>query len=100
MPARPARLLCAGEDLALLETRCAVLKTEGYKAQAAIVEEAEILLRTDVSDLVIVSAWLTDWERGSILSAAGKTPALVLTDLVLADKLLHQVEHLLSGDAD
>jgi hypothetical protein len=44
---------------------------------------------------VIVSAWLEEWEKGQILTAAGKTPALVLTDLTLADKLLAEVERML-----
>jgi hypothetical protein len=44
---------------------------------------------------VIVSAWLEAWEKGQILTAAGKTPALVLTDLTLAEKLLAEVERML-----
>jgi hypothetical protein len=38
---------------------------------------------------------LEEWEKGQILTAAGKTPALVLTDLTLADKLLAEVERML-----
>jgi hypothetical protein len=38
---------------------------------------------------------LEEWEKGQILMAVGKTPALVLTELTLADKLLAQVERLL-----
>jgi hypothetical protein len=57
--------------------------------------EAETLLRAEEFDLVIVSAWLEEWEKGQILTAAGKTPALVLTELTLADKLLAEVGRLL-----
>jgi DNA-binding response OmpR family regulator len=93
---RPARLLCIGKDPDLLRTRCAVLSQSGYDAQAVMLEEAESLLRTSEFDLVIVSAGLSAWERGSILLAAGKTSTLVLTELTLADDLLAQVERLLS----
>ena len=91
-----ARLLCVGNETDHLPTRCAVLNRSGYNAKSAVMPEAETLLRTEEFDLVIVSAWLDEWEKGKILTAAGKTPALVLTELTLADKLLAQVERLLS----
>jgi uncharacterized protein YcbX len=46
-------------------------------------------------DLLIVSAYLAEWETARILAAAGKTPALVLTELTLADDLLDKVERIL-----
>jgi DNA-binding response OmpR family regulator len=95
MPTRPARLLCVGEEPELLQTRCVVLSQSGHNAQSATLEEAEILLKTSKFDLVIVSAWLSEWERGRILAAAGKTPVLVLTGLTLAEDLLAQVARLL-----
>jgi DNA-binding response OmpR family regulator len=95
MPSRPARLLCVGKEPELLEIRCAVLESAGYDAQAVTLEEAESLLRMSEFDLVIVSAWLSEWERGRILAAAGETPALVLTELTLADKRLAKVERML-----
>jgi hypothetical protein len=52
-------------------------------------------LRTEEFDLVIVSAWLGEWDRGVILSTARKAPALVLTELTLADKVLAQMERML-----
>jgi hypothetical protein len=95
MPSRPARLLCIGNELDHLETRCAVLSRSGYIAESAALQKAEALLRTEKFDLVIVSAWLSEWEKGKILAIAGKTPALVLTELTLANKLLAEVERLL-----
>jgi DNA-binding response OmpR family regulator len=95
MPTRPARLLCVGKELELLQTRCAVLNQSGYDALAATLEEAQILLHTSKFDLTIVSAWLSEWERGRILAAAGKTPSLVLTELTLAEDLLAKVERML-----
>jgi DNA-binding response OmpR family regulator len=94
---RPARLLCVGKDPELLRTRCAVLGSAGYNAKSAVLPEAETLLRTQEFDLIVVSAGLSDWERGRILSAAGKTPTLVLTELTLADDLLDEVTRLLAG---
>jgi hypothetical protein len=90
-----ARLLCVGNDQDHLPTRCAVLSYSGYNPKSAALPEAEALLRTEEFDLVIVSAWLDEWEKGKILATAGKTPALVLTEFTLADKLLAQVERML-----
>jgi hypothetical protein len=87
----PARLLCVGNGVDHLQTRCAVLGSAGYNAKPAALPEAEALLRTEEFDLVIVSAWLSDWERGRILSAAGKTPTYVLTELTSPEDLLAQV---------
>jgi hypothetical protein len=86
------RLLCAGTDLALLQTRCAVLSRSGYYAQPATLAEAEGLLRHEEYDLVIISALLSDQEKAHMLSVAGKTPAYVLPGFVLADELLNQVQ--------
>jgi hypothetical protein len=80
MTSRPARLLCVGEDLKLLQTRCAVLERNGYRGQSAMLPEVEDLLRSQEFDLLIVSAWLSEREKAKILITAGKTPALVLTN--------------------
>jgi hypothetical protein len=56
-------------------------------------------LRTEQFDLVVVSAWLEEWEWEQTLAAAGKTPVLVLTELMLADDLLAQVERQLVAAA-
>ena len=96
MPSRPARLLCVGKDPGLLQSRCAILSHSGYDAVSATVPEAEALLRTEVFNLVVVSAFLDEWEKGRILSAAGKTSTLVLRGLTLAPELLGEVERLLS----
>jgi hypothetical protein len=96
MTSHPARLLCAGIDPGLLQTRCAVLQQGGYHAQPATVADVGILLRVQKFDLVIVSAWLDEGERGCILAAAGETPTLVLTELTPAEQLLAQVKRLLS----
>jgi hypothetical protein len=96
MPSRAARLLCAGKETDLLQSRCAVLRYSGYEAQAASLTDAEILLHREKYDLVIISACLSEWERGRILSAARKTPTYVLRGLTFAPEMLAQVGQLLS----
>jgi hypothetical protein len=78
------RLLCVGKDFDHLRTRCAVLSQSGYDARSATVPEAELLLLTEEFDLIIVSAFLDEWEKGRVISAAGKVPTLVLRGLTLA----------------
>ena len=92
----PARVLCIGNEMDHLQTRCEVLRSAGYTATSATMEQAQILLRTQNFDLVVVSAWLSESERESILAAAGKTPTLVLTELTLAKPLLALVESVLN----
>jgi DNA-binding response OmpR family regulator len=96
MQSRPARLLCVGEEPDFLRTRCAVLSHSGYDAKSATVAEAEILLRTEEFDLVIVSAFLSQEEQASVISAAGETPTLVLEGVTFPPQLLAQVERRLS----
>jgi DNA-binding response OmpR family regulator len=100
MPAKPARILCVGRELYLLETRCAVLTQSGYDARSAALLEAEDLLRTEKYDLVIVSALLSDDERSRILTAvAGSSPILTLTGMTFASELLSEVERTLTLSA-
>src|SRR5216684_8760998 len=92
MVSRPARILCVGNDSDLLLTRCAVLSKAGYESRSATVSEAEILLRMERYDLVIVSAFLSLHERHRTVSAVGDGPILVLNGLTLAPELLAMVE--------
>jgi hypothetical protein len=92
MVPRPARILCVGDDSDLLLTRCAVLGKAGYETRSATVSEAEILLRMERYDLVIVSAFLSLHERHRTVSGVGDGPVLVLNGLTLAPELLALVE--------
>jgi hypothetical protein len=94
MTSRPARLLCVGKQS--LELRCAVLATAGYDAKSADIAEAEVLLRTEKFDLIIVSAFLTQGEIDRVTSAAGETPTLVLEGIAFARELLFEVDRRLS----
>ncbi len=69
MPSRPARLLCVGNGVVHLQTRCAVLGSAGYIAKSSPVLEAETLLQSEDFDLVIVSAWLSKCEQDKTLAA-------------------------------
>jgi hypothetical protein len=94
-----ARVLCAGKDLHLLKIRCTVLIQGGYDAIPAILSGAETLLRTQVFDLVIISAWMTNSERNGIFFAAGKTTTLSLEGFTFAYDLLAKVGKLLPPPA-
>lgn len=99
MPSRPERLLCVGNELDHLESRCAVLATAGYDAKSTTVAEAEVPLSTKRFDLVILSAFLSQEDKISVISAAGETPTLVLDGVTFPRELLDQVERLLSSTA-
>jgi hypothetical protein len=94
MPSRPARLLCVGKEY--LQLRCAVLASAGYDAKSANVAKAEVLLRTEEIELVIVSAFLSQAERNRVNSAAGETPILVLEGIACPPELLAKVERRLA----
>jgi hypothetical protein len=90
MPSSPARLLCIGEEP--LKLRCAVLASAGYDAKSATVAEAEILLRTEKFDLVIVSVFLSQEERFRVTTAAGDTPTLMLDRVMFPVELFAEVD--------
>jgi hypothetical protein len=54
MPSRPLRLLCVGNGVDHLQTRCAILGSAGYKAKSAALPDAETLLRTEEFDLIML----------------------------------------------
>jgi hypothetical protein len=92
MPSRLARLLCVGKELDHLRSRCAVLESAGYDAKSAPVAEAEVLLRTEKFDLIIVSVHVSQDELSRVTSAAGETPILVLEGITFPAELLAKVE--------
>jgi hypothetical protein len=94
------QILCVGIDHVLLESRCAVLASQGYRARAVLFPEAKELLSSAVFDLVILSARLSAKEKRSILAvipAASKT--LVLEGLIPPPVLLRKVSELFSPHA-
>jgi hypothetical protein len=94
---RPMRILCVGMDRTLLDSRCAVLASQGYDARPIQFAEAEELLKTAVFDLVILSAMLSLEEEKRILAAVpGATKTLALESLVTPPDLLRKVAALFS----
>lgn len=90
MPANQTQILCVGNDPNLLEIH-GVLERAGYPSLPASIEDAEVLLRTEKFELVILSTGLSDDENGRILYVAGDTPALVFPELTLPQDLLSEV---------
>lgn len=50
------KILCVEADLAVRESRCAVLNKSGYDPTAASSQVADILLRIQNFDLIVLSA--------------------------------------------
>jgi DNA-binding response OmpR family regulator len=93
---KPPRLLCVGKESDLLETRCTVLKYNGYDARSASLWEAETLLSQEAFDLVIISATLNVGETGRVVSAVGESRTIVLRGVTFARDLLAEVERRLA----
>lgn len=91
------RILCVGIDRILLETRCAVLASQGYDARPVLFAEAEELLKTAAFDLIILSAMLSLGEKRRVLAVVpGATKTLALESLVTPSDLLRKVAALFS----
>jgi CheY-like chemotaxis protein len=50
-----AKILCVERDVAVLDARCAVLKYAGYNTASASPKVAEVLLRSQKFDLIVLS---------------------------------------------
>jgi DNA-binding response OmpR family regulator len=85
------RILCIERDLSVLDSRCGVLKHNGYDAYAASLKISELVLAGQSFDLVILSAGLTDPEKLQVAQAAGSTKTMVLDGLTMPSTLLTEV---------
>jgi hypothetical protein len=74
-----ARVLCVEFDQAVLDSRCAVLKHSGYDVVSASPQGAEIALRSQKFDLVIVSA-LSDHDLHRIINFSDGADVLVVDE--------------------
>lgn len=92
------RVLTVGTDVGLLTTRQALLVSRGYDSLIATPEDLDEKLRSAKFDLVILSAMLSQGEKGHILAKlpAGTRP-LVLETLVWPNELLRMVAETLGG---
>jgi hypothetical protein len=90
-----AKILRVEPDVAVLETRCAVLNVSGYNAAPASSHLAEIVLRSQKFDLIVLSA-LGDSDLLRIINFADGAEVLVLEGLTLPSELLFLVSHRLN----
>jgi hypothetical protein len=72
-----AKILCVEIDANLLERRCAALRASGYDVFSASPRTAEVVLRGQKFDLVIVSA-LTENDQTRILNLADGAQVMTL----------------------
>jgi hypothetical protein len=89
------KILCIESDLAVRETRCAVLNKSGYDATAASSQLADIVLRIQKFDLIVLSETSDcDWHR--TFNLADGADVLVLEGFTMPLELLWLVEERLS----
>jgi DNA-binding response OmpR family regulator len=84
------KILCVESNLAILESRCAVLKASGYDAASATPQAAETVLRSQTFDLIVVSR-LSDSDLQRVDSLAGGADMVVLGGLTLSSEMLFLV---------
>ena len=84
------KILCVEPDLAVRESRCAVLKCSGWDATSASPQVAEIVLRGQRFDLLVVSA-LNDRDLHRVINLSDGAEVLVLEELTTPSELLSLV---------
>jgi hypothetical protein len=89
------KILCVELDVAVLESRCAVLKTSGYDPASASPQLAELVLSSQKFDLIVLST-LSHYGQHKILYLADGTDVLTLDGLTLPSELLSLVAERLS----
>ena len=85
-----AKILCVELDAGLLKSRCDVLKYSGYDAASASPPVAEIVLRSQKFDLIVISR-LSDFDLHRIINLADGADVLVLDELTMPSELLSLV---------
>jgi uncharacterized protein with PIN domain len=72
-----AKILCVEPYLAVLESRCAILKYSGYDAVSASPQLVEIVLRSQNFDLLVLSnlSKLTRWRKNILSSQKDSSPS-------------------------
>jgi hypothetical protein len=93
---RAAKILCVEVDMAILESRCAVLKYSNYDAASASPRLAESVLRTQKFDLIVVSS-MSDSDLQRVVNLSDGADVLVLDQVTLPSKLLSLVAQRLNG---
>ena len=84
------KILCVESELGVLSTRCAVLEVSGYDAASASPPVAEIVLRSQKFDLIVISR-LSDSDLQRIINLADGAEVLVLDPPVRPSEMLSLV---------
>ena len=84
------KILCVESDLAVLESRCAVLKFSGYDAASATLRVAEMVLRSQKFDLIVVSR-LSNPDLQRIINLSHGADVLALDALTFPSELISLV---------
>jgi DNA-binding response OmpR family regulator len=84
---RAAKILCIEYDPVVLESRRDVLRYSGYDADAASPQSAEILLRSQRFDLLVVSSLSVD-DLHRIINLSDGADLVVLKAATTASELL------------
>jgi hypothetical protein len=95
---RAAKILCVEAHVAVLESRCGVLKTSGYDVASASPQLAEIVLRGRKFDLIVASR-LSDSDLHRFVGLSDGAEVLVLDGLTVPSQLLSLVEQRLQRGA-
>jgi hypothetical protein len=82
-----AKILCIEPNVAVVESRCAVLKTSGYDTASASPQVAGIVLRRQKFDLVVVSG-LEEFDLQGIITLSDGADVLVLDAPTIPPELL------------
>jgi hypothetical protein len=84
--------------VAVLESRCAVLKYSGYDVASASPQVAETLLRSRKFDLIVISS-LSDSDLHRVINFSDGAEVLVLDECILPSNLLSLVAQRLQQSA-
>jgi DNA-binding response OmpR family regulator len=90
MDFQAAKILCVEADVAVLESRCAVLKYSGYDVVSASPHLAERVLRSQKFDLLVISS-LDDRDLQRVVNVSDGADVLVLEEITLPSELLSLV---------
>jgi DNA-binding response OmpR family regulator len=90
-----AKILCVEPDVAMLESRCAVLKYSGYDVASASPQVAETLLRSRKFDLIVLSR-LSDSDLHRVINFSDGAEVLVLDGITVPSELLSLVSQRLN----
>ena len=84
------KILCVEQNVSVRKSRCAILKNSGYDAAPASPKVAEVLLRSQKFDLIVLSR-LSDFDLHRVINLADGADVLVLDGFTAPSELLSLV---------